>query len=91
MTKSGFSGLTSLSELQSLDTEPPIGYFHILSTPANHLLPLVLLITKMSKTILPVLMEKAMATHSSILAWRIPWMEEPGRLQTMGLQESDTT
>jgi len=26
-----------------------------------------------------------MATHSSILAWRIPWMEEPGRLQSMGL------
>ena len=30
-------------------------------------------------------------THSSILAWRIPWTEEPGRLQIMGLQESDTT
>ena len=30
--------------------------------------------------------EKGMATHSSILAWRIPWTEEPGRLQTMGLQ-----
>ena len=29
--------------------------------------------------------EKAMATHSSILAWHIPWMEEPGRLQSMGL------
>ena len=28
--------------------------------------------------------EKAMATHSSTLAWKIPWMEEPGRLQTMG-------
>ena len=27
-----------------------------------------------------------MATHSSILAWRIPWIEEPGRLQSMGLQ-----
>ena len=27
--------------------------------------------------------EKEMATHSSILAWRIPWMEEPGRLQSM--------
>ena len=27
-----------------------------------------------------------MATHSSILAWKIPWMEEPGRLQSMGLQ-----
>ena len=30
------------------------------------------------------LMEKAMATHSSTLAWRIPWMEEPGGLQSMG-------
>ena len=29
-------------------------------------------------------LEKEMATHSSILAWRIPWMEEPGRLQSMG-------
>ena len=32
-----------------------------------------------------------MATHSSILAWEIPWTKEPGRLQSMGLQESDTT
>ena len=32
------------------------------------------------------LLEKEMATHSSILAWKIPWMEEPGRLQLMGLQ-----
>ena len=31
-------------------------------------------------------MEKEMATHSSILAWRISWTEEPGRLQFMGLQ-----
>ena len=31
-------------------------------------------------------LEKGMATHSSILAWRIPWTEEPGRLQSMGLQ-----
>ena len=30
--------------------------------------------------------EKEMATHSSILAWKIPWTEEPGRLQSMGLQ-----
>ena len=29
---------------------------------------------------------KGMATHSSILAWRIPWTEEPGRLQSMGSQ-----
>ena len=32
------------------------------------------------------LLEKEMATHSSILAWRIPWMEEPSRLQSMGSQ-----
>ena len=31
-------------------------------------------------------LEKEMATHPSILAWKIPWMEEPGRLQCMGLQ-----
>jgi len=32
-----------------------------------------------------------MAIHSSILAWRIPWAEEPGRLQSIGSQKSDTT
>ena len=31
-------------------------------------------------------LEKGMGTHSSILAWRIPWTEEPGRLQFVGLQ-----
>ena len=31
-------------------------------------------------------LEKEMKTHSNTLAWKIPWMEEPGRLQTMGLQ-----
>ena len=31
-------------------------------------------------------LEKAMATHSSILAWKIPWTEDPGRLQSMGSQ-----
>ena len=30
------------------------------------------------------IVEKAMAPHSSTLAWKIPWMEEPGRLQSMG-------
>ena len=34
-------------------------------------------------------LEKETATYSSILSWRIPWMEEPDRLQFMGLQESD--
>ena len=35
-------------------------------------------------------LERGMATHSSILAWRIPWTEEPGGLQSMGLKELDT-
>ena len=36
-------------------------------------------------------LEKEMATHSSILAWRSPWTEKPGGLQSQGLRESDTT
>ena len=49
-----------------------------------------------SSTTVAALPEKAMAPHSSALAWRIPWMEEPGRLQSMGSRrirhkESDTT
>ena len=36
-------------------------------------------------------LEKEMATHSSILAWRIPWMEELGGLQSIGRNESDMT
>ena len=36
-------------------------------------------------------LEEGMATHSSILAWRIPWTEEPGGLQSTGRKESDTT
>ena len=36
-------------------------------------------------------LEKEMATHSSILAWKIPWTEEPGGLHPMGLLELDTT
>ena len=35
-------------------------------------------------------LEKGMATHYSILAWRVPWTEEPDRLQSMGCKESDT-
>ena len=37
------------------------------------------------------LVEKAMAPHSSTLAWKIPWMEEPGGLQSMGSLDLDTT
>ena len=36
-------------------------------------------------------LEKEMATHSSILAWEIPWTGEPGGLQFMGSQEPDST
>ena len=36
-------------------------------------------------------LEKEMATHSSTLAWKIPWTEEPGGLQSTGRKESDTT
>ena len=37
------------------------------------------------------LLEEEMATHSSILAWKSPWTEKPGGLQSMGSQESDTS
>ena len=36
-------------------------------------------------------LEEGMATHSSVLAWKIPWTEEPNGLQCMELQKSDTT
>ena len=36
-------------------------------------------------------LEKGMATHSNVLVWRIPWTEEPGRLQFVGCKELDTT
>ena len=36
-------------------------------------------------------LEKEIAIHFRILAWEIPWTEEPGRLQSMGLQEADMT
>ena len=36
-------------------------------------------------------LEKEIATHSSILAWAIPWTEEPGRLESMALQNPDMT
>ena len=39
---------------------------------------------------LEVPLEEEMATHSSILAWEVPWTEEPGGLQSMGLQKSLT-
>ena len=54
------------------------------------------LVVQMHKSWVPSLhqedpVEKGMATHSSIIAWEIPWTEEPGRLQSMGCKELDTT
>ena len=49
------------------------------------------LVVQWLRTHLPIQAEKAMASHSSTLAWKIPWMEEPGRLQSMGSLRSDTT
>ena len=37
------------------------------------------------------LLDEGVATHSSVLVWRTPWTEEPGRLQSRGREESDTT
>ena len=47
--------------------------------------------SKQNRQNLDIRKEKAMAPHSSTLAWKIPWTEEPGRLQSMGSLESDTT
>ena len=46
----------------------------------------LIIFTWNTKRFLLVYLEKAMATHSSTLAWKIPWTEEPGRLQSMGSQ-----
>ena len=57
-----------------------LAMFHLFSLgPTLHLLLLIQL------------SEKAMAPHSSTFAWKIPWTEEPGGLQSMGSLESDTT
>ena len=59
------------------------------SLAVNHLSILVMshliLGTYIKKVYLLLIWEKEMATHSSVLAWRIPWTEKPGRLQSMGL------
>ena len=50
-----------------------------------------ILISSVTQALFVCMYEKAMAPHSSTLAWRIPWMEGPGRLQSMGSLELDTT
>ena len=46
--------------------------------------------TRVQSLVWEVPLEKEMATHFSVLAWEIPWKEEPGRLHSMGSQKSDT-
>ena len=50
----------------------------------NTILIICIYIVNMHLDLLALFLEKAMATHSSTLAWKLPWMEEPGRLQSMG-------
>ena len=66
-------------------------YIYIILFPASLMAQTVKRLTTMRETWVDSLgqedlLEKVMATHSSILAWKIPWMEEPGRLQSMALQ-----
>ena len=53
--------------------------------------PLALPVMQVRFLVLEDPLEKEMATHSRILAWEIPWIEEPSGLQSMGSQETDTT
>ena len=63
--------------------------FIIISTsPQNSFKYSIMVLTKIWNMMLCYL-EKAMAPHSSTLAWKIPWMEEPGGLQSMGSLQSD--
>ena len=57
---------------------------HFLSLFKYKILFLLLLLSHFSSVQLCATPEKVMAPHSSTLAWKIPWMEEPGRLQSMG-------
>ena len=61
----------------------PTKAFSYLPSPGMNLLLLDHSPTE-SEHFMSLSMEKAMAPHSSTLAWKIPWTEEPGRLQTMG-------
>ena len=69
----------------TLGTKPCVKNFRSLCLSWGPLLPSEVKAIKLH------LVEKEMAIHCSILAWRIPWTEEPGGLQSVGSQESDTT
>ena len=65
----------------------PAGLHIHLNVLSYRRIPSNVRLTAASLTIL----EKEMATHSRILAWRIPWTEEPGRLQSLGVPGVNTT
>ena len=70
--------------------------YHILQTMASQVAQAAKNLPAMQETCARCLdqeelLEKGMATHSSILAWRIPWTEEPGGLQSMGRKELNMT
>ena len=90
--------LSSVQFLQTHDCSPPVSSVDGISQASGlHFLLWGILLTQVSNLCLlhwqvyslPLshreLPEKAMAPHSSTLAWKIPWMEEPGGLQSMGL------
>ena len=66
----------------SLEKEHPRRKWNTVQTLQGHHLQVLTLVV--FQVIYPLHMEKAMAPHSSTLSWKIPWMEEPGRLQSMG-------
>ena len=80
-------GLQSMG-LQALDTTKPLQFhFFMTSLVAQTVKRLpTMQETQVQSLDWEDLLEKEMATHSSILAWKIPWTEEPGRLQSMGSQ-----
>ena len=81
--------LESLSQLPPIPTS--LGYYRISPTGASLVAQMVKNLPAMQETWVQSLgredpLEKEMATHSSVLAWRIPWTEEAGGLQSMGSQ-----
>ena len=86
----------SRSGISSSPKPRPIHSFILNSSSSYILLPQQFLIYVLRCSLILCIkihdhMEKEMATHSSVLAWRIPWTEEPGRLQSTGSRDSDTT
>ena len=78
----------TLSPLMHSNGFDTLTWFVLSWVPLNDvmLFSLWLFLIYINSTMLKMLLEKAMATHSSTLAWKIPWTEEPGGLQSMGSQ-----